>query len=137
MLFETYLFGLVICFVYGWILHGFTAALLGGLGGLGIMLVFFFLGALFSRVVGALRGHKVLEIVFGFWDMIEGTLLGLLTGWPLIIGAITLGLLGFAAFSIPYLLVLLLTKRYSAFGNALPLTPFLILGAVVMLVLSG
>ena len=137
VLFETSLFGLVICFVYGWVLHGLTITLLGGVGGLGIMLGFFLLGAVFSRVVGALRGRKVGEVAFGFGDVFAGTFLGLLNGWPLIIGTITLGLLGFAAFSIPYLLVLVLTKRYSAFGNALPLTPFLILGAVVLLVLLG
>jgi hypothetical protein len=135
VLIETSLFGLVICFVYGWVLHGFIAALLGGLGGLGIMLGFFFLGAVFSRTVGALRGRKVGEVAFGFGDVFAGTFLGLLTGWPLIIGAITLGLLGFAAFSIVYLGVLLAAKRYRAFGNALPLAPFLILGAIVMLML--
>ena len=135
VLIETSLVGLVVCFVYGWILQGFLPALLGGLGGLGIMLGFFLLGALFSRIVGLLRGRKVGEVAFGFGDVFAGTFLGLLLGWPLIIGAITLGLLGFAAFSLVYLGVLLATKHYEAFGNALPLAPFLILGAVVMLVL--
>lgn len=135
VLFETSLVGLVVCFVYGWILQGFLPALLGGLGGLGIMLGFFLLGALFSRIVGLLRGRKVGEVAFGFGDVFAGTFLGLLMGWPLIMGAVTLGLLGFAAYSIVYLGVLLVTKRYQAFGNALPLVPFLILGAVVMLVL--
>ena len=135
VLIETSLVGLVICFVYGWVLFGFLPALLGGLGGLGIMLGFFLLGALFSRIVGLLRGRKVGEVAFGFGDVFAGTFLGLLLGWPMIIGAITLGLLGFAAFSIVYLGVLLAMKRYQAFGNALPLAPFLILGALVMLVL--
>jgi hypothetical protein len=57
VLFETSLFGLVICFVYGWVLHGFTTTLLGGLGGLGIMLAFFILGPcsqeLSARCAGA------------------------------------------------------------------------------------
>ena len=134
VLFQTSLVGLGVGFAYGWVLHGFSAALLGGLGGLGIMLSFFILGAVFSRIVGALRGKKVGEVAFGFGDVFAGTFLGLLTGWPLIMGAVTLGLLGFAAFSLVYLGVLLVTKRYRAFGNPLPLTPFLILGAVVMLV---
>jgi hypothetical protein len=135
VLFETSLFGLAICFVYGWVLHGLSATLLGGLGGLGIMLAFFLLGAVFSRIVGALRGRALGEVAFGFGDVFAGTFLGLLTGWPLIAGAIVLGLLSFAVFSVVYLLVLVLTKRYNAFANALPLTPFLILGAVLMLVL--
>jgi hypothetical protein len=46
-----------------------------------------------------------------------------------------IGLLVFSVFSLVYLGALLVTKRYQAFNNPLPLTPFLILGAVVMLVL--
>jgi prepilin signal peptidase PulO-like enzyme (type II secretory pathway) len=135
VLFQTSLFGLGLCLVYGWVLHGLSSTLLGGLAGFAIMLAFFLLGALFSRIVGLLRGKKVGEVAFGFGDVFAGTFLGLLTGWPLIAGAIVIGLLVFSAFSIVYLGVLLATKRYRAFGNPLPLTPFLILGAVVMLVL--
>lgn len=99
------------------------------------MLAFFILGAVFALLVGLVRGKKVGEVAFGFGDVFAERFLGLLTGWPLIAGAIVVGLLVFSVFSIIYLGVLLVTKRYRAFNNPLPLTPFLILGAVMMLVL--
>jgi prepilin signal peptidase PulO-like enzyme (type II secretory pathway) len=135
VLFQTSLVGLGLCLVYGWILHGLSATLLGGLAGLAIMLAFFILGMVFTRLVGLLRGKQVGEVAFGFGDVFAGTFLGLLTGWPLIVGAIVVGLGVFAAFSLVYLGGLLVAKKYKAFGNPLPLTPFLILGAVVMLLL--
>jgi hypothetical protein len=135
VLFQTSLVGLGLCLVYGWVLRGLAATLLGGLAGLSIMLAFFILGILFSKIVGALRGKKMSEVAFGFGDVFAGTFLGLLTGWPLVAGAIVIGLLAFSAFSLVYLGVLLIIKKYKAFDNPLPLTPFLILAAVMMLVL--
>lgn len=135
VLFQTSLVGLGLCLVYGWVLRGLSATLLGGLAGFAIMLAFFLLGIVFSKIVGALRGKQVGEVAFGFGDVFAGTFLGLLTGWPLIAGGIVVGLLVFSVFSIVYLGVLIVTKRYKAFNNPLPLTPFLILGALVMLVL--
>ena len=135
VLIETSLFGLVLCFVYGVILRGVMATLTGGLGGMLVMLALFLLGMLFSRVVGALRGRKVGQVAFGFGDVFAGAFLGLLTGWPVILGAIVIGMLAFAVYSLVYIGYLLITKRYSAFATALPLAPFLILGAVVLLLL--
>jgi len=99
------------------------------------MLVLFFLGIGFSKIVGKLRGRNISQVAFGFGDVFAGAFLGLLTAWPLIAGAIVVGMLVFAAYSLVYIAVLLVTKRYSAFASALPLAPFLILGAVVMLYL--
>lgn len=135
VLVETSLFGLVLCFIYGVIMRGWLPTLRGGLGGLAVMLVLFFTGILFSKIVGTLRGRNVSQVAFGFGDVFAGAFLGLLTGWPLIAGAIAVGMLVFAAYSLVYIAVLLVTKRYSAFASALPLAPFLILGAVVMLYL--
>jgi hypothetical protein len=123
------------CFIYGVILRGWLPTLTGGLGGLAVMLVLFFLGIGFSKIVGKLRGRNISQVAFGFGDVFAGAFLGLLTAWPLIAGAIVVGMLVFAAYSLVYIAVLLVTKRYSAFASALPLAPFLILGAVVMLYL--
>jgi hypothetical protein len=135
VLFKTSLFGLALCLVYGFVLRGLSATLLGGLAGLLIMLTFFILGIVFTRLVGLLRGERVSEVAFGFGDVFAGTFLGLLNGWPLIAGVIVIGLLVFSAFSLVYLASLIVTKRYQAFNNPLPLAPFLILGALLMLVL--
>ena len=93
---------------------------------------FYFLGIAFSKIVEKLRHREISEVAFGFGDVTTSAILGLLTGWPVIIGAITLGFITFAAYSIILLLVLILTKRYHAFTNALPFTPFLILGTIII-----
>ena len=135
VLVETSLFGLGLCVIFGVIQRGFAPTLTGGLGGFLVMLTLFFLGIVFSKIVGKLRGRNVSQVAFGFGDVFAGAFLGLLTGWPLIAGAIMIGMLTFAVYSIVYIAVLLVTKRYSAFATALPLAPFLIIGAVVMLYL--
>ncbi len=133
VLVETSLFGLALCFIYGVILRGWLPTLRGGLGGLAVMLVLFFLGIAFSKIVGKLRGRNISQVAFGFGDVFAGAFLGLLTGWPLIAGTIVAGMLAFAVYSLVYIAFLLVTKRYSAFASALPLAPFLILGAVLVL----
>lgn len=129
---ETTLFGIVMFLIYGILLNSLKLTLLGLLAGFLIMLVFFLLGLAFSAVVGKLRRREISEVAFGFGDVTTGAILGLLTGWPAIVGAITLGFVSFAFYSIILLLVLILTKRYRAFTNALPFTPFLILGTLVI-----
>lgn len=132
VLVETSLFGIVLCLVYGLILRNPTNTLLGGLNGFLIMLFFYVLGILFSCIVGKLQKKSIKEVAFGFGDVAAGTFLGLLTGWPGILGAIILALLIFAGFTILLLLGLFLTKRYRAFTNAQPFVPFLILGTIIM-----
>ncbi|MCB2202569.1 prepilin peptidase [bacterium] len=130
---ETSLFGMVLGIIYGYFLHGFLGALFGGLGAFGIMLAFYLLGKLFSFIVGRLRNRVISEIAFGFGDIMIGGVLGLLTGWPSVIGMVLIAIVTFGAFSIVYLLGLILTKRYQSFATALPFAPFLILGALFML----
>ena len=129
---ETTLFGIVLFLIYGVLLHSWQQTLLGALAGFLIMLIFYFLGIAFSKIVGKIRHREISEIAFGFGDVTTSGILGLLTGWPVISGAIILGFVSFAVYSIVLLLVLVLTKRYKAFTNALPFTPFLILGTIII-----
>jgi len=55
-----------------------------------------------------------------------------LAGWPAVVGAIIIAILAFGAYSLIYILILLITKKYSAFTSALPFAPFLILGLIVI-----
>jgi len=132
VLIETSILGVFLCLVYGLLLHNPYRTLLGGLNGLLIMLFFFVLGIIFSFVIGKVKGKTLSEVAFGFGDVFAGTFLGLLTGWPGILGAIIMALLIFVVFSVVLLLVLIITKRYRAFTSAQPFVPFLILGAVIM-----
>ena len=106
--------------------------LTGALVGLLIMLAFYFIGLAFSKLVGALRHKEIDEVVFGFGDVCLGMNLGLLTGWPLIIGAITISIIAFEVFTLFFFIACCYPKNISAFSSALPFTPFLILGAVAI-----
>jgi len=106
VLIEMSIIGILLFLIYGVILRGFSRTLLGGLGGLLIMLAFYFLGIVFSKIVGKLRGRQINEVAFGFGDVCAGTFLGLLAGWPWIIGAIIIALISFgdtlSSLSLPY-----------------------------------
>lgn len=124
--------GFVLFLTYGIIFLGWKKSLLGALGGLAITLVFYILGILISKLVGAIRKKKLSEVAFGLGDVLAATVFGLLVGWPAIIGVIIIAIVSFALVSVITLIVLILTKKYTAFSNALPFAPFLILGIAVI-----
>ncbi len=132
VLIETTLFGVVLFLIYGIIIHGIQSTLFGALAGLLIMLSFYFIGLLFSKIIGKLRHQEIKEVAFGFGDVCFGLILGLLTGFPAIIRAITFSLLLFSAFTFALVFVLLISRRYRAYTKALPFTPFLTLGAIAV-----
>ncbi len=132
VLFETSLFGLGMFLLYGWLGRGLRSTAAGGLAGFLIMIVLYLLGVGFTKLVGWIKHKKLSEVAFGFGDVFAGTFLGLLAGWPAIAGATIIAMLAFGGFSFVYLLFLLLTKRYQAFGNALPFVPFLVLGTIMI-----
>lgn len=132
VLVETSLFGLILMLGYGITIHGFLNALRGALGGMLIMLALFLLGMALGKVVGILRHKAISEVPFGFGDVVFGTILGLLCGWPSIAAGLLLGIILFSAYSVLWLISLILTRRYKSFTNAQALTPFLILGSIIL-----
>ena len=132
VLVQTSIFGFVLFFLYGIRLRDLLSTIFGTLAGFLIMLIFYYLGIAFTKIAGKLRHQKIDEVAFGFGDVCLGMILGLLTGWPLIVGAIFISFLAFAAFSLVLIFALSLAKRYHAFSNAQPFTTFLILGAITI-----
>lgn len=132
VLIETSIFGFVLLLIYGIILNGIARALMGGLVGFLITILFYFLGIAYVKIAGKVRHQVIDEVAFGFGDVLAATFLGLLLGWPSIFGAIIIAIFSFGAYSLIYIFTLLKSKRYSAFANALAFTPFLILGTIVM-----
>jgi hypothetical protein len=132
VLVQTSLVGIILFMIYGSLMHGFLKALYGGLAGLAVTLGFFLLGVVFTKFLGKLRGKSVNEVAFGLGDVFAGTFLGLLAGWPAIIGGIIAAILIFGAYSVIFLIVLLSSKKYRAFASAQPFTPFLILGVILI-----
>jgi prepilin signal peptidase PulO-like enzyme (type II secretory pathway) len=121
--------------VFGIHNHGFWNTLLGGGTGFGIMLVFYFLGALFVRLLSRTRGEEIEEIALGFGDVNLAGVVGLLLGWPGVVGGIFLAVLLGGIVSGGFLLVRVIQKKYQAY-QALPYGPFLIMSTVVLFYIS-
>ena len=111
--------------------RGALRTLAGGLAGLAIVLVLYWLGGLFSRFVARVRGQELDEVAFGFGDVTLAGVIGLAVGWPGVILALMLGIMAAGVFSIGYVLVMLLRGRYNAF-SPIPYGPFLIAGALLV-----
>ena len=131
VLVETSIFGFVLFLIYGIILSGLLRTIIGALVGFLIMLILYYLGIAFSKIVGKLRHKEIDEVALGFGDVCAGTFLGLLAG-PSIVGAIIIAMLTFGTFSLVLIFSLLLSKRYRAFSNAQPFAPYLILGIIAI-----
>jgi prepilin signal peptidase PulO-like enzyme (type II secretory pathway) len=132
VLVETSIFGFGLFIIYGILLNGILTTIFGALVGFLIMLIFYFLGIALSKIAGKLRHQEIDEVAFGFGDVCFGLILGLLTGWPSIFRAITISIFVFAGFTLVLFFALIVSKKYRAFSNALPFTPFLILGAIAI-----
>ena len=108
--------------------RGIGKTLIGGLAGFAFVLLLYFLGSLFSRLMARVRGRELEEVAFGFGDVMLAAVIGLIVGYPGVIVALFLGVFTAGFYSLIYLLVAMLRRRYTPF-MAIPYGPFLILGA--------
>ena len=131
VLIETDIIGFVLGIVYGLIIHSPVEMILGGVAGAGTMTVIYFGGILFNRILGRIRHQEMNEVALGLGDVFVCGYLGLIMGWPHIVGMIVIAIILGGIFSLGYILVKLITKKYEAF-SAIPYVPFLILAAVIM-----
>ena len=132
ILFPTVWFGLGLCGLYGIFLHGWLTTLLGGLAGFGIMLVLFFFGDFVAQLIARIRKQELEEVALGFGDVNLAAIIGLLLGWPGIVGGIVLAIFVGGLVSILYIFFTVIMGRYRTF-EALPYGPYLVFGAVVLL----
>lgn len=143
ILHPTSIFGGLLALGLGWLAHGLTPTLVGGLGGLLIMLIFYGMGWLFT----SLRARRMQkrgeaaddEEALGQGDVTLAVILGLLLGWPLIWFCLLLGILFGGAFGLLMVIRMLAARRYRnlALMTFLPYGPFFILGAYLMIFLPG
>jgi leader peptidase (prepilin peptidase)/N-methyltransferase len=126
------LIGAGIGFVLGYRMHGLIATLIGGAAGFAMMLVLFYFGGLFAKLMGKWRGEEIEEVPLGFGDVNLSGVLGLLLGWPGIIAGLFFAILFGGVFSGLYILFQKLVKRYQAF-TAIPYAPFLLIGSALLL----
>lgn len=124
--------GVLLCLGVGIWLHNLAPTLIGGLAGFGFMLVLYIFGNFFARWMARLRGAPIDEVALGFGDVNLAGVLGLLLGWPGIIGGLLLAILMAGVVSLIYIVLMLIFRRYRAF-TAIPYGPFLVAGAILLL----
>jgi leader peptidase (prepilin peptidase) / N-methyltransferase len=136
VLLGTDIIGFILSVFYGLLLHRPSEMILGGLAGTAIMTLFYFGGFFFNKIFGEIRHQEISEVALGLGDVFVCGYLGLIMGWPHIIAMIIIAVLSAGVFSLGYILVKLIQKRYTAF-SAIPYIPFLILAALAMFYLPG
>jgi leader peptidase (prepilin peptidase)/N-methyltransferase len=102
------------------------------LAGFAIMLALYYLGILFARLLSRLRKQEYSDPGLGFGDVTLAGVLGLLLGWPGITAGLILGILLAGLVSAIYLVVLLITHRYTV-SSSIPYAPFLVVGSAILL----
>jgi leader peptidase (prepilin peptidase)/N-methyltransferase len=107
--------------------------LIGGLVGFLAVFGLYLFGGLFTRLIWRLRNQPLEEVAFGFGDVMLAGVIGLAVGYPGIILALILGVLAGGLFSLGFILVMVLRRRYEAFVP-IPYSPFLILGGMVVFI---
>ena len=141
ILHPTSIFGSILGFSVGWLKWGFSAALLGGLGGFLIMLAFYYFGVLFSRIRTKRMQAKGQEIddeeALGAGDVILVTILGFILGWPLIWFGLLFGILFGGFISLLVILWLIITRKYdaNAFMLFIPYGPYFITSTFLIIFL--
>jgi hypothetical protein len=139
ILHPTSIFGALLGLTVGTVAHGISATLLGGLGGLLIMLTFYGLGVLFTRI----RSKRLLamgqeiddEEALGSGDVILVTILGFIVGWPLIWLCLLYGILLGGLFSLLIILSLIISGNYTknALMTFIPYGPYFITTAALII----
>ena len=139
ILHPTSIFGAFFGLGLGIWINGLFSTLIGGLAGLIIMLVFYYLGVLFSRF----RARRMQtagqdsdnEEALGFGDVILAGVLGLTLGWPFIWFGLLLGILLGGLVGVIMVLYLMIAKRYKteALMVFMPYGPFFITSAFLIL----
>ena len=132
ILYQESIVGAVIGLCVGSYLHGIVLTILGGVAGFAIMLVLYYLGILFSKVLSRIRKQTYSDPGLGYGDVTLAGVLGLILGWPGITAGLVLGILLAGLISAIYLVVLLVTHRYTIFSS-IPYAPFLVVGSAILL----
>lgn len=127
--------GAILGLIFGMRAHGLLNTLIGAAAGFGIMLLFYFLGELFIRVLSKRRGEEIQEVALGFGDVNLAGVMGALLGWPGVVGGIFLAVLFGGVVSGLFLVIQVLRKEYQAY-QALPYGPFLVISVFFLLYIS-
>ena len=138
ILHSTSIFGAAFGIVLGLWMNGLVLTFIGGLAGFLIMLGFYYLGVLFSRVrarrMQAAGQDSDDEEALGFGDVILGGILGFMLG-PFIWISLLMGILLGGLVGVILILYLMVAQRYKkeALMVFMPYGPFFIVSASLLL----
>jgi prepilin signal peptidase PulO-like enzyme (type II secretory pathway) len=132
ILLPTTYFGVLLGLVGGIVIHGVVDTLVGGAAGLLIMFGLYKFGEVFVKVLGKIRHQEIDEVALGEGDVYLMGVLGLMVGWPYVIGGLVFSMLAAGLVSGLIVVVSLILRKYQALV-AIPYAPFLLFGAWVML----
>jgi leader peptidase (prepilin peptidase)/N-methyltransferase len=124
--------GAIIGLIIGIWQKGPIDTLVGGIAGFAMMFGLFYLGILFNRLMARLRRQEIDEVALGFGDVNLAGVIGLMLGWPEIVGGLLLAILLGGAISGLILIGMVALRRYKAM-TAIPYAPFLLIGAIIFL----
>ena len=116
--------------------RGLSRTFLGGAVGFLSLLVVYWLGGLFTWLVARIRKRPLSEVAFGGGDVNLAGVIGLAVGWQGIVLALMIAILSGGVGATLYLIVMALRRRYTLF-TAIPYGPFLVFGAVVLLLFDS
>lgn len=133
ILHSVSLSGAVLAALTGAWLRGWQSTLLGGLGGAGIMFLFYLFGLWFARLRAKKRGNDDGEEALGFGDVTLSGVLGLLLGWPDVLLMLVSGILLGGVSSLLIVAAQALFRRYRPLETFTAYGPYLILGACALL----
>ena len=139
ILHPTSIFGSLLGLLVGVTARGLKTTLVGGLAGLAIMLVFYFLGVLFARYRAARMRRAGIESddeeALGAGDVILVAILGMMVGWPLIWFGLLSGILLGGAVSLLIVLWLVVSRKYgeNALMLFIPFGPYFITSAYLII----
>jgi len=131
VLLVTDIVGLVLGIIYGLLLHPPLQVLLGGLVGAAVMLVLFYGGVLFNRIVARIRKEEIEEVALGMGDVIVCGYLSMIAGIQHVAGLLVLTILFSGVFALLYVIVKTIIKKFNAF-SAIPYVPFMVLALITL-----
>lgn len=125
--------GALLGVVTGTIRYNLVSSLVGGLVGMSVMLIFYWLGTLFARYRARKLGHDDGEEALGFGDVTISAVLGLMLGWPFIFYGLMIGVLMGGLISLVFVLILVVTRRYETMTVFTAYGPYLVFGAIILM----
>lgn len=128
--------GAILFIPLGIILNGWLKTILGAAAGFGIMYSLYLFGLLFGKWMTKRRGEAIDEVALGFGDVTLSLITGCLVGWPRIGLVLMIAILLGGVFSLLFLLISMVIKKYKAF-TAIPYAPFIILATVIIIFVSS